>query len=106
MLTLLVFGLPTAYFVQNLEGCSLSYKHITHAKLGVIKYQYFNCLSNPWLHMHYVVGLALNDAQSSENQMILLTLHMQKTSYIKAVEEFTTPQNNWVFMIFQILLAS
>lgn len=54
--------------------------------------------------MHYVVGLALNDAQSSENQKILLTLHVQKSS--KAVQEFTTPQNNWVFMNCQILLLS
>lgn len=28
--------------------------------------------------MYYIVGLALNDAQSSENQTILLTLYMQK----------------------------
>lgn len=56
--------------------------------------------------MHYVVGVAFNAAQSSENQKILLTLHVQKTSYIKAVEEFTTPQNNWIFMSCQILLVS
>lgn len=61
-----MFGLPITYFVQNLESCNLSHKNITHTKLGVIKYQYLNCLSEPWLHMHYVVGLALNDAQSSE----------------------------------------
>lgn len=47
MLSLPVIRLPNAYFVQNLESCSLTYEYITHAKSGVIKYQYLNCLNKP-----------------------------------------------------------